>query len=810
MVDTRKAIAILAVLAAERRAFARDELAALLWPDADDAAARGAFRRTLSALRAAVGENVLVVDRTRVDLVRDHVRIDLLDLERLAGSADRGGLEHAAALARGPFLAGFSLRDSPDFDDWRAARAITAERTVNTVLDRLSAALEDAGDLPAAIATAGRRVDLDPLDEGAHVRLMDLSAAAGDRAGAMRQYRACVAILERELGVAPLPETAARYEAIRDAVPADPAPRRAAPGRGHRGLPLVGRDRGMATLMHARTAAERDGRVVVLTGEAGIGKTRLAETFVSQARAAGSTVLSARAHAAEQAIAYGPIVELLRAGQADPACADRLRRLDGASLADLARLLPTVEGAARGTDVHGPGAHARLVTAIAEALVAAVSGTRPGIVWVDDVQWVDAESLEALAYLARRLTGRSVVLLLTWRHEELDAAALSFARQVEALSAVTTVQLERLDRDDVEALVAAATGVAEPAASLVDPLVTASEGLPLYVVEVLAGGHTSPDGMPDGVRAVLRQRLATVDGLSEQVLAAAAAIGRSFDLATVRHASGRSEDETVQALDDLLRRGLIRELAERPDPSDAVSGRSATAPTSPVLRYDFAHAALRDLAEASTSLARRRLLHRRIAEALRMDLGGVGRDDLGRLVRIAQHERDAGRDAEAAEAFREAGDRASGLFANVDAISHYAAAVALGHPDVVGLHAAIGGLRTRLGDYAGAIAALEISGRARLAGRPPAPRAGPRPGAFPAWRPDRRGSLPRGRSRRDPGPRHPGADARGPRAGPATDPRRRRRGQGGGCGAGRCHGHGRHRVDGRGAPDHRPHRARSG
>ncbi len=221
VVDTRKAVAILAVLAADQRPYAREELAALLWPDADDTSARGALRRTLSALRAAVGDVAILVDRSRVDLVRDRVRIDVQDLETLARSPDLADLQRAAALARGPFLAGFTLRDSPDFDDWRAARAIAAERTVNAVLDRLSATLEAAGDLPGAVAAAAHRVDLDPLDEGAHVRLMDLYAATGDRAAAMRQYRICVATLERELGVAPLPETTARYEAIRDAVPAD-------------------------------------------------------------------------------------------------------------------------------------------------------------------------------------------------------------------------------------------------------------------------------------------------------------------------------------------------------------------------------------------------------------------------------------------------------------------------------------------------------------------------------------------------------------------------------------------------------------
>jgi tetratricopeptide (TPR) repeat protein len=200
--------------------------------------------------------------------------------------------------------------------------------------------------------------------------------------------------------------------------------------------------------------------------------------------------------------------------------------------------------------------------------------------------------------------------------------------------------------------------------------------------------------MPDGVRAVLRQRLAAVDGVASQVLAAAAMIGRSFDLATVRHASGRSDDETVGALDALVRRGLIRELP-------AAGTRE--------LRYDFAHAALRDLSEESTSLARRRLLHRRVAEAFRLDLAGDGRDDLGRFVQIARNERDAGRDLEAADAYRDAADRAARIYANREAIDLYESAAALGHPEIADLHAAVGGLKTRLGDYAGAIVSFEAA-----------------------------------------------------------------------------------------------------
>ena len=174
VVDTRKALAIVALVAAEGRPFARDELAAMFWPEADDEAARGALRRTLSALRTAVGDAGLLIERTRVALDPAQVSVDLADVERLAVPERRTDLEAAAALARGPFLAGFALRDSPAFDDWQATRAARVERTVGAVLERLGAARAAEGDAAGAIEAARSRVDLDPLDEPGQRRLIEL------------------------------------------------------------------------------------------------------------------------------------------------------------------------------------------------------------------------------------------------------------------------------------------------------------------------------------------------------------------------------------------------------------------------------------------------------------------------------------------------------------------------------------------------------------------------------------------------------------------------------------------------------------
>ncbi len=698
LVDTRKAIAILAILAADRRPYSRDELAALLWPESDEDGARGALRRTLSALRGAVGDGPLRIDRGTVALVEERCWIDLAVIDAAARSDDRPGLAAAAGLARGTFLAGFSLRDSPEFDDWRAARSVSAERAVLMVLDRLAAAAEADGDVDAAIDAASHRLDLDPLDEAGHVRLMDLLAVSGARGAALRQYRQCVAILDRELGVAPLAATTARYEAIRDVdgaaagvVPpgmaplADPhVPR---PSIAARDLPLVGREAALAGLRAGYdSVAAAGGHALAIVGEAGIGKTRLAATFVATVRSAGGAVLSATGHPAEQAIAYGAIAELLRSATSLPDGERRLAALDPSTRAGLARLLPSLDPRPTPGASDGPGAHARLVRDIADGLVGLASGVVPGVLWLDDVQWLDGPSLEALGYIERRLSGSGIVLLVAWRPEDLDGAARGFADRVTAVSSTIVVPLERLTPADVVRL-AVSSGVSVDEAA-VDRLVIASEGLPLYVAEVLAQDVAAGDVMPKGVEAVLRQRLGTVAETTGQILATAAVIGRSFDLQTVRHASGRSDDEAVDALEEGVRRGLIRE-----------------GPTG----FDFAHGALRDLAMAGTTLTRRRLLHRRVADALRIDLAGHGRADLGRLVRIAAHERAAGRDEAAAEAYAIASERAEEVFANREAIDYGEMALALGHPDATRLHGSLGRLRTRLGDYAGAIASLEAA-----------------------------------------------------------------------------------------------------
>ncbi len=726
-VDTRKAVATLGYLAVTGRPASRESLAALLWPDADETDAKGALRRTLSVLNRALGGSGLTIDRRVAAVDPAKVEVDVLRFrEALARVRAHGdppertcaacfaSLDEAVALDRGGFMAGFALRDSEAFDEWQLAEAEAHQRELAGALERLARGRAASEAWDGAIAAGRRWLALDPLHEPAHRLLMEAHARSGEPGAALAQYRQCVATLARELGVAPLPETTALYESIRGgtlgAVPREPgAPAErdvgAAAGRPATRLPLVGRQALMDEVLAIYRAATPDGRAVVLEGEAGIGKTRLGEEVASIVAGIGGIVLTARCYAGESGIAYGPIVELLRACLARPDSAARVAALPADVRRAVGRLVPSLSPVDHPADrqpSEGPAARARLLDSIATMLSTAPAGAAPGILWLDDVTWADASTLEALGWLLHRLRGRPVLVLLAWRREDLDAAGERFASVIGGLPGVSVVHLERLDRTAVSELVAAAGSPSDGAdradPQVVDALMAESEGLPLYVVEALAGERRTAD-VPPGVRYLLGQRLAAVSEAAAQILAAGAVLGRSFDLPTVVGTSGRSEEEAVTAIEELLRRGLVRE----------VGGGGAPA-------YDFAHHRLRDAAYDQTSLARRRLLHRRAADTLRA-AGGRDADDLARLALIAGHERDAGRDEAAAEAYRSAGERARRLFANREALGHLEAALALGHPDQVGLRETVGALRMLIGDYPGAIASLETAAAAAADGQ---------------------------------------------------------------------------------------------
>ena len=209
--DTRKATALLAYLAVSEKPQRRATLAALLWPENDESKARGALRRTLSVLRKALGDRWLETEGETIDLHRPSVRVDVVEFRR---ALHDGRFDDAVRLYRGQFLEGFSLRDSPEFDDWQAAQGDALRSEYAEALTQLATAADARGDVAAAIGHAKRRLELDPLHEPAHRELMRLHARGGDRPAALRQYHDLVRLLDAELGVAPLAETRTLNAAI--------------------------------------------------------------------------------------------------------------------------------------------------------------------------------------------------------------------------------------------------------------------------------------------------------------------------------------------------------------------------------------------------------------------------------------------------------------------------------------------------------------------------------------------------------------------------------------------------------------------
>jgi predicted ATPase/DNA-binding SARP family transcriptional activator len=708
-VDTRKAIALLVYLAVTGERHGREALAGLLWPEYDEAHARAALRRTLSALNKGLRGGWLATDRTSIALDR----VDLwMDLERFQALVEECGahghqpaetcpacmapLREAAALHRGDFLAGFALRDADGFEDWQRLQAEILRRELAGVLERLVGVQAAAGRWQDAIADGHRWLALDPLHEPAHRQLMRLYAWSGQRGASLRQYRACVRVLDRELGVAPLEETTALYQTIKQGHTEHerPAPPTVAVAPLSR-PPLVGRAAEWSTLLVAYEAAHHDGRLVVLEGEAGIGKTRLAEEFAAHAMAAGATTIGGRCYDGESGLAYQPLVEGLRAaltGQADSAW---LEGVPTPWLAEASRLLPELLDLRPGLEpappLDSPGAQSRFLAGLSQVLLAALRAPVPGVLVLDDLHWADEASLDVLTYLVRRLAGQPVCVVVTWRSEQVQGGhrLRRLAAEAQHAGSATVLQLARLSQPEVAELVLA---VAPARAGQAAWLYEETEGLPFFLTEYLAVTREGAPGAPPpgGVRELLRAKLGPVSEAGRQLLATAAVIGRSFDFDTVRGASGRSEEETVAALEELSDRGLVREVRE--------------AGELPVLAYDFGHERMRALVYEQTSLARRRLLHRRVAETL------AGRAHGQSLAAsIARHFQLAGQETEAATAFKAAGDQARSLYANHEALAHYRSALALGHPDAAGLHEAIGDLETLAGAYDDALASYEVA-----------------------------------------------------------------------------------------------------
>ena len=441
--------------------------------------------------------------------------------------------------------------------------------------------------------------------------------------------------------------------------------------------------------------------------------------------AQGGRVLRARGYASETNLAYGAILEALRCGIEQIPLATWRIQPGMQALAETARLAPELRqlfpDLPAPVNLEGPGAQYLFFEGVAQVLLAMSRGSETsaptGVLFLDDMQWIDPASLDLLAYLSRRLDENRLLILTTWSTDMLEESRRLHALLADASrqNLAMTIELERLRESQIEELLR----MLESEGKLVSGewrrrVVEETEGLPLFLVAYLhaAGQSTSSEPIPQeratnswaqplaGVRGMLQSRLALLDASTLQILQTAAVIGRSFDYDTVQAAAGRSEDETILALENLAHRGLVHEIGYTPDLSERR------------ILYDFSHAQMRELVYENTSLARRRLLHRRVAESLS---GSETRPDRMRDApalagQIATHYRYAGQSKEAARYERVAGEHARRLYANKAAIQHFETALALGAQERGELHGGLGDLQTLEGNYAAAIHHYTLAG----------------------------------------------------------------------------------------------------
>jgi DNA-binding SARP family transcriptional activator len=596
-----RARSLLAFLVLEPNvAHSRRALAAMFWPDSTDQQARTNLRNVLHLLRhaaPALDAPLRAGASTLEWRPSGQVRVDVHRFDGAVAAVfgtnpddtDELILRCRAAAERyaGEFLLG-------DFDDWVVARRAELKDKYRDVLRRLAIALVDSGRADEATTVARELVRTDPVDEIAHRLCIEAHGRAGDRAGAIRAYHECVATLARELGVRPDPATVVLYHELVDershgALPALP---HSASGGGHR---LIGRQHEWDLLRSVwRSAQPGLPSMVIVSGEPGIGKTRLLEEIREFSAAAGASICGARCYAGERTLGNSVVVAWLRS----PMVAVRLRELNENERRTLTRLLPELAdgGRAEWLDVVDDSAERRrFFDAVARALTLS---SHPTLLLVDDAQWSDDASLEFIQHVARQPFEVPIVVVLTVRYEEVDPdhPLTAMRNELIAFDRLTEIRLSRLPATATVELGSELRGT-ELDEVVGEALFTESEGNPLVIVEMVRSGWngTSPMTITPRLRAVIDARFRQLSDHATEVLHTVAVVARPCSAALLGAIAHIETPELVRGVDELWQRGILIE-----------SGTDA---------YEFSHGKLREAAYDAIGPARRRALHAATATA---------------------------------------------------------------------------------------------------------------------------------------------------------------------------------------------------
>jgi DNA-binding SARP family transcriptional activator len=680
----RKVLALLAYLATEEGMQERQKLTRLLWPESDMAHGRSALRFTLLHLRRILQEGASPEGGSHLLITHDALGLDLasgidLDLhaleaawkliralpapEAVKGEVRRAMIAHlqsAAVLYRGSFLQDFTLRNALDFDNWVGLKQGYWYQRIEQVFDWLSQLQSAEGSLEQAIETVERWRHLDPLNEDISLRLMQLQFASGNRTAALKAYETYQDVLMTELSAKPSPKLVTLAEVLRSTSPPRGARSRfgkcTTTARPLLNLPFVGRGTEVCRLMTLyEQACGGQPQVVLLEGESGIGKTRLAAAFLDWVRAQGANVLKARALQTSQQMSYQPLLEALRTRLEQEH--DLRQLMSDPWLAELSRLLPDLRE--RYPDlpllaINEDFASSQLFEALTR-LLHALAAQAPLLMFVDDLQWVDAATLDVFQYLAPHWRGqRTPALLLLNRRTETRDMGPQMSEWLADLSStisVTRLQLGPLSAQDIRQIVGelAETDGVHPSlqgehariqlsaqsvrtsGSRLSPerfaawLFAQTKGQPFYlnallqmllergdlVPRLIAGSGwvfepqpsileaNASDGLlPWDVRELIQRRLARLSSPARTLLAAGTALPHDFAFEELCQVAQLAPQEALAALDESLQSLLLRESSYHREGRRGVS-------------YHFADDKIKEVVYAEAGDARMRVLHGR-------------------------------------------------------------------------------------------------------------------------------------------------------------------------------------------------------
>jgi DNA-binding SARP family transcriptional activator len=596
----RKAKALMKLLAVHRRhTLHRDQILDFLWPEVELSSALNSFGKALYAARRALEPELLPRESSAylrmtdavVALSTEHVSIDADRFQVLAESAlgrgDMAGYESALAAYGGELL------PEDRYEDWCAARRVFLEELHIRLLLSLSEALDKRGVVGASADRLREALQHDPTREEIHRRLMILYASAGTRDLAVRQFRICEDALRRELDVAPEQETQALYQDIL----ADRIPRRTPPLERERAvgssptpaaeqtspMKFVGRDAEFEYLVEQlRRAADERGRMVLVSGEAGVGKTQLVARLADEAAHQGASVLWGGSGTHANKLAYGPFAIALDSYVASRPDAERdeiAHRYPA-----LAHLMPSLA-----TPSQQPHLADRprddqlyLVPTIAR-LLTDLARTRTVVLVLGDLHDLHGSSVDLLEFLAPLAVHRRWLIIGTFRQEALGVGSALW-RMIDSTmreGLCLPLELERLARPECDELVRALLSGGDVADRVLDHVHSRGLGNPLFVEELVREMREREELVPcDGVwqlataasafvparvRALVALRVASIEEPARRVLALAAASGTEISLNTLRAGAARLEPPVSDAaLFDALDSALeLRILEER-------------------------------------------------------------------------------------------------------------------------------------------------------------------------------------------------------------------------------------------------------